>query len=319
MNVLTRRLLPCSSSTLRCVRFFTAPGQTSTNRGLTDRLLSKDIPTVQLAFDAYTENTSSLDPRPPVLILHGLFGCKTNNRSIAKSLNEVLERDIYCLDLRNHGESPSNPRHDYPALAADVERFIHDHDIGESVVIGHSMGAKTAMALALRSKNLVEMMIAVDNAPVSLPPGSDHLKYISIMQQIVDNPEIKSNRDANNFFGKFEKDISVRQFLLQNIRKDKESGLMKSRIPLDIMKDILVKGNIASWEFDPNFSQYSGPSLFIRGTKSMYVPDEYLVDVGKFFPAFEVRDIDAGHWVMAEKPKESLDVIVDFIQRKEDY
>jgi pimeloyl-ACP methyl ester carboxylesterase len=85
------------------------------------------------------------------------------------------------------------------------------------------------------------------------------------------------------------------------------------------MKDCLVKGNIASWPFNSDLNRWVGPSLFIRGSKSDYVPDEYLPEIGKFFPGFEVKDIDAGHWVIAEKPKECLDVMVDFVERREDY
>ena len=289
----------------------------SSNQALTEQLMSKDIPTVALSYDLINEQSSTI-PRSPVLILHGLFGSKSNNRSIARELNSRLERDIYCLDLRNHGDSPHDSRHDYPALAADVERFIKDHQLGQSIFLGHSMGGKAAMAVALRSKSLVEILISVDNAPVNLQPSSKFIEYVKILQQLENNPEITTAKEANNEFKKYEDNDSVRQFLLQNLRKDKETGLMTSRVPLDIMKKALIKGNVASWEFDPNYASWSGPALFIRGAKSTYVPDEYLPDIGRFFPNFEVREIDAGHWVMAEKPKESVDAIVEFIQRHED-
>jgi len=285
---------------------------------LNEGLLSKDIPSVKLAYDLINEKTNTSNPKPPVLILHGVFGSKSNNRTIGKQLNAKLERDVYCIDMRNHGESPHNKRHDYPSLAMDVENFIESHKLGKSILIGHSMGAKAAMAVSLRRRDLVEILVSVDNSPVNLQPSSLFPKYVNILERIVSNKDIKTNKEADQYFAKFEKDQTIRQFLLQNDRKNKESGELECRIPLDIMKDVLVKGNIAAWEFDSNFNRFMGPSLFIRGTVSKYVPDEYIPEIGKFFPNFEIRDIESGHWVMAEKPKETLDAIVDYIERNED-
>ncbi|CCH41803.1 Abhydrolase domain-containing protein 11 [Wickerhamomyces ciferrii] len=283
-----------------------------------DKLLSRDIPTVKLAYDLINDKTNTLKEGAPILILHGVFGSKSNNRSIAKQLNSRLERDVYTIDLRNHGDSPHNKRHDYPALAADVERFIEDNELPKPIIIGHSMGAKAAMALSLRRRDLIEILVSVDNSPVNLQPSSLFPKYVSILERIVNDKDIKTNKEADQYFAKFEKDQVVRQFLLQNIKKNKETGQLESRIPLDIMKNALVKGEIAAWEFDSNFSRWMGPSLFIRGTTSKYVPDDYIPEIGKFFPNFEIRDIEAGHWVMAEKPKETLDVLIDYIERNED-
>lgn len=312
-RMLTKRIIG-----IRCVHSQSIYGSvTSSSKALNDELMSKDIETVPLSFDLYNENTSSI-ALPPILILHGLFGCRSNNRTIAKQLNEKLQRDIYCLDLRNHGDSPHIKRHDYPSLAADVENFIIEKELGKSIILGHSMGAKTAMAVSLRRGELVEMMISVDNAPINLQPSSKFIKYVSILQQIESNKDITSNREADRYFAKFENEVSIRQFLLQNMRRDKELNILKSRVPLEIMKDCLIKGNIASWPFSSEYNRWVGPSLFIRGSKSNYVADEYIPEIGKFFPNFEVRDIDAGHWVIAEKPKETLDVIVDYIDRNED-
>lgn len=315
MNVLKRAF-----STTRYFRSALYDGTASSlgKSEVNKALLSKDIPTVKLAFDLINDKSNTTDPRPPILILHGVFGSKSNNRTIAKQLNAKLERDVYCLDLRNHGDSPHSKRHDYPSLAADVEEFIESRKLGKSILVGHSMGAKAAMAVALRRGDLVEIMVSVDNAPVNLQPSSLFPKYVNILERIVSNKEIKTSKEADQYFAKFEKDQVVRQFLLQNVKKNKETGKLESRIPLDVMKDALIKGNIAAWEFDSNYNRWMGPSLFIRGTISKYVPDEYIPEIGKFFPNFEVRDLESGHWVMAEKPKETLEVLVDYIERNED-
>lgn len=293
-------------------------------------LLARDIPTVELAFDKFDEYSPKdgvvpLDEegaKQPVLILHGLFGSKSNNRSVAKMLNKKLFRDVYCLDLRNHGKSPHIARHDYPALSADVERFIETHKLHKPIIVGHSMGAKTVMALSLRRPDLISLMVSVDNSPVNLQPSSTFPRYCSILQDIVSDKNaqtINSLRGADEYFSKFEPDATVRQFLLTNLRTNPDTKRLESRIPLDIMKDALVKGEVSAWEFDPNENQWFGPSLFLRGVKSKYVPDDYLPAIALYFPNFEVKDLDCGHWVLAEKPKESVELIVDFVERHEDF
>lgn len=254
-----------------------------------------------------------------MIILHGLFGSKSNNRTVAKKLAASLDRSVYCLDLRNFGASPHNPQLSYPLLAADVEAFI-DSEIGtKCIVLGHSMGAKTAMAVSLRRPDIVSQMILVDNAPWCRPgPESGFIKYVQVLRDCVERKHYTDIKDIDNALAKIEPSAPIRQFLLTNMHRNRNKLPITSKVPLDIIGDAIVKGMVASWPFDHRDGRFSGPSLFIRGTESQYVPDEVLGDIGLYFPNFEVRDIKAGHWVISEKPQEFMLSVIDFVERHED-
>lgn len=285
--------------------------------------LSPEIETVPLVFDKHEpkSNTENAATKSPLVFLHGLFGSKTNTRTVAKNLAEKLTRNVYCLDLRNFGQSPHHPRLDFPALSADVERFLDEQKFpAKPIIVGHSMGAKTAMALALRRPDLPLMIVSVDNAPVSLPAGGGKFpKYIRQLQFALEKQQYTDIKQVDAELAKVEPSKEVRQFLLTNVNRGSKDDVCKSKIPLDIISNAVVGGNIALWPYDYRVSRWArGPALFIRGTESDYVPDDVFQDIGNFFPTFEVRDIKAGHWVISEKPIEFMDVLVEFIERRED-
>lgn len=306
----------------------TSQGKYGSTEVLNKDLLSDSIPSVELPYDLLNDHTCQFIPeKPSIIILHGLFGNRMNNRFIGRELNELLERDVYLPDLRNHGMSPHIGRHDYTSMALDVERFITEHilnrpDAKKPIIVGHSMGAKVAMSVVLRKPELCSMLVSIDNAPVATPPMNAFPRYTRKLLQIINDPSIQTVKEAEEALKEVEEKTVVRQFLLTVLQrvKDPETGQwkFKSRIPLGILNDAIVKGNISNWEFNPWVHRFNGPSLFIRGTRSHYVADEYLSDIGNFFPNFEVRDIDAGHWVNTEKPKECVQNIVEFVERHED-
>lgn len=205
-------------------------------------------------------------------------------------------------DLRNHGDSPHIPRHDYTVMAADVARFIHDHGLREPTLIGHSMGAKTAMTLALQSPDLVANLIAVDNSPVDAALGSDFAKYVRGMKEI-EAADVKRQAEADKILSKYEEALPVRQFLLGNLHRPCAGCPQKFRVPLEILGKALDQMGAFPYT-DPSKVRFEKPSLFVRGTHSKYVPDEVLPLIGQFFPRFELVDIEAGHWVISEKPEE---------------
>ena len=112
-------------------------------------------------------------------------------------LARELDRPVYAIDLRNHGDSPHNPEHNYRMLAHDVEGFMAQHDLVKPTLIGHSMGAKTAMTLALTSPSKIANLIPVDNAPVDAALKSDFGQYVQGMRRIADSPP-KSQREADS-------------------------------------------------------------------------------------------------------------------------
>ncbi|KAJ4424621.1 hypothetical protein N0V82_000753 [Gnomoniopsis sp. IMI 355080] len=251
----------------------------------------------------------------PILFMHGLFGSKKNNRSISKALARDLGRSIYALDLRNHGDSPHDARHDYTAMAEDVSAFIQEHKLDKPTLIGHSMGAKTAMVLALKSPSTIKDIVSVDNAPVDAILSTDFAKYVRAMKRI-EAAGVTSQKAADEIMAADEESLPIRQFLLANLHTPPGEKTKKFRVPIDILGKAL--NHMGDFPFkDPRQVRFEKPALFVRGTKSKYVPDEVLPVVGEFFPRFEVVDIDAGHWVISESPEAFRQAVVQFLSPKD--
>lgn len=216
---------------------------------------------LKLAYDRY--DPKGVTPKgEPIVFVHGLFGSKVNNRTVSKVLARDLQKSVFCIDLRNHGDSPHDPRHDYNALAEDVENFIEEHKLGPSILIGHSMGAKTVMGVALRQPDLVRAVIPVDNAPIDAKLGSSFWRYVRGMKKIAD-AKVTNQKEAYKIMAEEEESLPVQQFLLSNMQK--KDGVYEFRVPLDILGKSL--DNMAEFPFSKD-SRYTGPALFIRGTKS---------------------------------------------------
>jgi pimeloyl-ACP methyl ester carboxylesterase len=242
-----------------------------------------------------------------------------------------LDRPIYTLDLRNHGESPHHPTHTYTAMALDVESLISRLSLPSPLLIGHSMGAKVAMTLALRSPHSYSGLVPVDNAPIDAALKSDFSTYVQAMKEIdsaIARGEITKQSEADKILLKYEDDLSIRQFLLTNLVKgpvsttsptgqtEAKTGL-RWRIPLTTLAKALPA--MADFPFKSTNTdeerQYKGPTLVVRGSKSHYVSDETLPAIGAFFPRFELLELNAGHWVMAERPEEFARGLGEWIRR----
>ncbi|KAJ8151756.1 hypothetical protein LV165_004964 [Aspergillus fumigatus] len=250
--------------------------------------------------------------RNPIVFLHGLFGSKQNNRSISKVLARDLKRQVFTLDLRNHGHSFHHHEHNYSVMAKDVEKFIHQHDLAKCVLIGHSMGAKTAMTVALQSSDLVSALIPVDNAPVNAPLKSDFGKYVRGMQE-VEAQGVTKQSDADKILKEYEESPPIRQFLLTNLVRAEDGQKMKFRIPLSVLGPAIPA--MADFPFlEPGSVTYDGPTLFVRGTKSKYVSDDTVPVIKKLFPNAEIADVEAGHWLISENPEAFRQAVVKFLQ-----
>ncbi|KAF2184634.1 alpha/beta-hydrolase [Zopfia rhizophila CBS 207.26] len=260
---------------------------------------SQNLRIHQLAFDHHDNGGKATGS--PIVILHGLFGSKKNNRSMSKALARDLSRPVYALDLRNHGNSPHDSTHNYTALAEDTEAFLQQHKLKDSTLIGHSMGAKTVMTMALRDPDCCSNIIAVDNAPVDAALASDFPRYVEGMRK-VEEGRVKSQKEADAILEPYAKDLPVRQFLLTNLIRPSPSEPLKFRIPVRTLANAL--DDMADFPFtNPDERRFNKRALFVRGTKSHYVTDETLPIIGRFFPRFELVDVEAGHWVISENPE----------------
>jgi pimeloyl-ACP methyl ester carboxylesterase len=177
------------------------------------------------------------------------------------------------------------------------------------------MGAKTAMLLALNHPDLVSALIAVDNSPVDVPLKSNFHAYVTGMRQI-SRSAVKKQSEADQILKSFAPQPAVRQFLLTNLQHIKDSAgndTLAWRIPLEgLAKGLDHMGDFPS--IDSAAKRYKGPTLVVRGTRSPYVPDEVLPVFGAFFPRFTCVDVDAGHWVISEKPEEFRRAVVEFLE-----
>lgn len=240
----------------------------------------------------------------PLVILHGLFGSKRNWSSIAKRLG--ARHRVLAVDLRNHGESPWDDLHDYPALAADVADFIV-RDIGRPVaVLGHSMGGKAAMMLALTRPELVERLIVVDIAPAR---SSTSLASALHALQAVPLAAYGRRTEVEAALAESIPDPAVRGFLVLNLAAGPRG--LEWTVNLDAIE--LHFDAIVGFPDVPPGQRYEGPTLFIAGGKSDYVRPEHEAEIRRLFPAAMIEVIDeAGHWVHADAPGRFVDLVSRF-------
>ena len=240
-----------------------------------------------LAYDSYGDDA----PGTPILIVHGLFGSARNWGVIAKRLSK--SRRVVAVDMRNHGDSPRAPRHSYPDMAGDLAEVI-DHIGGEALVIGHSMGGKAAMVLALTRPELVRALIVADIAPVAYEHTQMHL--VEAMQAL-DLATLETRSDAEAALARAVETKGVRDFLLQSL----EVRERRWKLNLDVLGAEMDK--ILS--FPEVTGTYDGPTLFLAGAESDYVLPEHRDRIKALFPnAKQAKIPGAGHWLHAEKPRE---------------
>ncbi|MCU4653180.1 alpha/beta fold hydrolase [Roseibacterium sp. SDUM158016] len=228
---------------------------------------------------------------PPILIAHGLFGSARNWGVIAKRLSEG--RKVLAVDMRNHGESPWSDRHGYADLAGDLAEVIAAH-AGQADVVGHSMGGKAAMALALSHPQTVRRLVVADIAPVAY--GHSQQPMIDAMRS-VDLSRVATRRDADAQLAAIVPEDGVRAFLLQSL----DVAGRRWRLNLDALSAEMA--GIVGW---PDLGgSFEGPTLFLSGALSDYVRPEYRDTIRALFPAARFAKIPgAGHWLHAEKPRE---------------
>ena len=245
---------------------------------------------------------------PPLIVLHGLFGAAQNWRAIAKGL--AGSRRVWTLDLRNHGNSPWNGDMSYAAMAGDVRTFMARHGLEGAAVMGHSMGGKAAMTLALTDPDLVGALIVVDIAPMARPP--DLRSYVQAMADI-DLSHVKRRNEVGDLLAPAVEDRSVRAFLLQNL--EMKDGALQWRLNLEaIDRQMEEVGGFP----DLLDRRYGGPTHFIAGALLAYVRPEHRDLILRLFPDTTMSVIaGAGHWVHAEKPDSFLRAVRRFLDEQD--
>lgn len=245
------------------------------------------------------------DSGPRVVVLHGLFGQGRNWNTIAKALADDYR--VTAVDLPNHGRSDWTDKIDYREMADQVASLISADE--PVALVGHSMGGKVAMALALRHPELVERLCVVDIAPIDYGRGTDFRRYIDAMQNM-DLTTIVTRADADAALAEAAPDPGVRAFLLQNLRRDGASWQWQANLET-VGRDLAV---ISGWPDDLAAATYEGPVLWVAGATSNYIPDSAVAAMRAAFPRVQKTVIKgAGHWVHADQPDVFVAVLKGFL------
>ncbi len=228
----------------------------------------------------------------PLLIAHGLFGSARNWGVTARRL--AAERPVITVDMRNHGASPWDSDHSYAAMAGDLAEVI-THLGGPMDVLGHSMGGKAAMLLALTRPELVRRLIVGDIAPVAY--DHDNLGHIAAMQAL-DLTHLTTRAEADRRLATDVPDAGLRAFFLQSL--DLRAHPPHWRLNLSVLHEAMPQ--IVGWPVV--HSLFEKPTLFLTGATSHYVQPEYRPDMLRLFPKGRFAKLpDTGHWLHADNPR----------------
>lgn len=241
----------------------------------------------------------------PVVILHGLFGLSDNWQSFGKAIAEN-NFSVYLVDIRNHGNSPKSEVFNYKVLADDVVELIESEEVNNPVIIGHSLGGKIAMQLALSYSEKISSLVVVDMAPKYYAP---HQQRIIEALQSVNFHFVKSRSEADKILSEKIHDVSTRQFLLKNLYW-REKNKLDWKFNLAVIANNIeeIGKEITS------INSFTKPTLFIRGEKSNYILDSDFVKIKILFPDAEILTApNAGHWVHADNLQWMVDSVRNFI------
>jgi esterase len=217
------------------------------------------------------------------------------------------DRQVLVPDLRNHGDSPWDPRMDYPSMAGDLAALLRSNGIGRAHLVGHSMGGKVAMWLALRDPGLVASLLVEDIAPVTYPN-----RFATLIRALCDLPldRIRDRRDAEARLGELIPGAALRGYLLTNLIPGEHGW--RWRINLPVLADSMAQ--IVGFP-DAAGRQFPGPTLFLYGGRSDYMTGEALAAIRRLFPLARLRAIPgAGHWIHSQRPDDFLDAMRGFLR-----
>ena len=241
----------------------------------------------------------------PFIILHGFLGMGDNWKTLAKQFS-TLGFQVHLVDQRNHGRSFHDSEFNYDVLAADLKAYCSQHNLKDIVLLGHSMGGKTAMLFAALYPEIVSKLIVADISPRFYPVHHD-----AILEGLtsLNFEEIFSRKEAETQLSKYVHEVGTRQFLLKNVYRI-SPDVLGLRINLEVLKAQVSEVGEAL----PSTLVFKKDTLFLRGDKSEYISaaDEALIKIQ--FPSATLKTIsNAGHWLHAENPVEFFDRVCTFI------
>ncbi|EGV42661.1 alpha/beta fold hydrolase [Bizionia argentinensis JUB59] len=214
--------------------------------------------------------------------------------------------EVHLVDQRNHGRSFHDSDFSYDVLSADLKNYCDTHNLSSVVLLGHSMGGKTAMLFAAQFPEMVSKLLIADISPRFYPIHHD-----AILEGLgqLDFSELKSRGAADKVMAKYVSDVGTRQFLLKNLYW-KEKGQLALRMNLEVLTDRVEEVGDPL----PAFAKFEGDTLFLRGDKSEYISSQDEEIINAHFPKANIVTIsNAGHWLHAENPEEFYEAVMTFL------
>ncbi len=240
----------------------------------------------------------------PLLIIHGLFGSSDNWGTLGKKFAE--NHTVYLIDQRNHGHSNHDEIMNYEAMAEDLMELINDENIKNPILLGHSMGGKTAMTFTQKFPSVLSKLIVADIGVKGYPMHHEHI--IEGLNNI-DLNVVKSRGEATKILANYVKEFGIQQFLLKNLFW-KEKGILAWRmnIPVIVKNMSSILGEV------PNVASQT-TTLFLRGEKSNYILEDDFDNISDVFPNSTFETIyNTGHWLHAENPNDFYSIVSEFIE-----
>lgn len=241
------------------------------------------------------------------VILHGFLGMGDNWKTMANQFAESGYQ-VHLVDQRNHGRSFHSEIFNYDVLAEDLKDYCDEHSLQDIVLLGHSMGGKTAMFFAMKYPELLSKLIVADIGPQYYAPH--HQQILAGLQALSENESARKSRgEADEFLGTYISDWGTRQFLLKNLYWQKDK-ILALRVNLPVLTQEVE--NIG--EALPTQTVYEGEVLFLNGLKSDYITPEDKPLIQAHFPNSQIIGIkNAGHWLHAENPEGFFKEVMQFL------
>lgn len=242
----------------------------------------------------------------PLVILHGFLGMSDNWKTMGHKISDHGFQ-VHLVDQRNHGHSFHSSEFNYEFLVEDLKTYLEAKNLKDVILLGHSMGGKTAMLFATKYANRVSKLIVADISPRFYPVHHDGiLKGLSAL----DFDIIKSRGEADEVLSTYVSDAGTRQFLLKNLYWI-EKGKLALRMNLNVLKEEVSEIG----ESLPEHARFDKETLFLKGDRSEYISDEDESAIKNHFSRVEIETIkNAGHWLHAENPNDFFEAVIKFIE-----
>ncbi len=244
---------------------------------------------------------------PPFIILHGFLGMGDNWKTLGKYFAGQAFQ-VHLVDQRNHGRSFHDPSFNYEAMTQDLLGYCEKQGVKQMVLLGHSMGGKTAMYFAAQYPELVKKLVVVDIAPRAYPAHHGHIldALLNLKEQL---PSLKKRSEASEFLSSFIQDQGIAQFLLKNLYWS-EPGVLGLRVNLET----IVQHAHRVGDALPEDCKFYGDTLFLKGENSDYIQSYDFDMINKIFVKAIIKTINnAGHWIHAQNPKDFAAAVMHFL------